>query len=1326
MDSTDPYSLELFAKNVSDDYSPTFAYTTVNGGYHNIVIKDKLKPSAPTADPLSGSYTDTQSVTLEAEEGCEIFYSTDGGTTYLPYTGPIEVERSTEIRCYAVRSSDGKVSNTVTYTYRIIPKSPSLFIENESGEKELIQNIYSDDQPFTVYASDSETFGPIADDSEIYYTFSQADIDPMDIGDDPEVQWVKLDKRLQSIAINQKRVVRLVTVKQGIDGTEYSDVSWYYLGIRPAAVVATPDSGIYDTKVDVTLTTETENATIYYTIDGSDPRTNGIEYATPLTFNRDTTLRAVALYDGEYSDITSFYYVFNVVDAYGIEAFYPPGVYEGDVSVTLMAQDPDNRIEYSTDGGETWQEYTGTLTLDTDTEILARAIDKDGNVGDEYKFVYTIKPLPPVFAPESTQFTNADEITIYSPETTAENTGRFELYYTIDGSDPITSSTAIKADETSDTAVIKITKYTVVSAVVKKDGTTYSSVVTHSYDIVTTKPVTPITTLPAGSYIKKIGSTEDYTTQFMPVPNGTTIYYTVSYGDEVLADPVPGTEGTIEYDGTPIDIKGNTIIKAVAVNVFGVKSDIGIFGYTVTPETPKAAPSATIHSDTLPVVPVEAVAGSTVSYTIGDVENSFVAPDSEKFYIDTQTGNAYEDADCTIPLGTVSDTTISSPATLDIWAELDGVQSEPNRYIYTLTTNAATIAPPYADKETGTYEEINIDGENNLLLVNLYSLNVDAEIQYRTDNTGAWLTYDGNALKLKEDTMLQVRATKDGNYSTVESYVYEFVPLPPIITLPSGRYSADPVPTTTLELDSRVPTDKTYTIFYRANGDTADVRYTGVEREIDHTMSFKAYVVSSTGKKSANTIHYYIIETASIDGSVYTAYPYEVYPGEIKRISADVLSTTPYNEGIKLLSVNHNADINYFYTYTTTSGDTVTTNTMIYDNAMPIFANSSMENLTITAWLTENGTTIDDSQSTFQYEFVTLGVPTTSLEEAGVTEVSRGTSYTLLDYPADENMLLYYTLDGSDPTDSANENRMIYGEDEVLQVTQNVTVKAVYYSACGKCVYCRDGNIEHCTNAVYGPVGTYRYTIPTRVGGGGGGGGSSKPTTPTTIDNTRRYTKDIFGNEHPTHIGYINGYPDGSVRPDGQITREESAAILYRIKNKEYDAPFATSGDVFPDVSIGRWSVLEIEYMANDGVITGYPDSEFKPENNLTRAEFAALICRFANLETDDVENVFPDLADTHWAYDDVIALYSNGFIDGYEDGTFRPENEITRAEVMKVINKLLGRNPSEDYVKSLNFNPFNDLDENSWHYVTVLEATITHNYYLDDDDVEYQWEDWK
>ena len=82
--------------------------------------------------------------------------------------------------------------------------------------------------------------------------------------------------------------------------------------------------------------------------------------------------------------------------------------------------------------------------------------------------------------------------------------------------------------------------------------------------------------------------------------------------------------------------------------------------------------------------------------------------------------------------------------------------------------------------------------------------------------------------------------------------------------------------------------------------------------------------------------------------------------------------------------------------------------------------------------------------------------------------------------------------------------------------------------------------------------------------------------------------------------------------------------------------------------------------------------------------------------------------------------------MQGYEDGTYRPENHITRAEVMTVINKILGRNPSEPYVKSLDFNPFSDLKKDKWYYTTVLEATVTHNYYLDDKGVEIKWEDCK
>ena len=136
----------------------------------------------------------------------------------------------------------------------------------------------------------------------------------------------------------------------------------------------------------------------------------------------------------------------------------------------------------------------------------------------------------------------------------------------------------------------------------------------------------------------------------MPVANGTEIYYTVSYDGSFMSDPTPNGTDTIKYsDGADIEIKGHTIIKAIAVNIFDVKSDIGIFEYIVTPEAPKAAPSATV-SGNLPVVPITAVKGSTVKYEINGFTNEFVCDDG-KFYLDTKTGNAFKDENCTEPLG---------------------------------------------------------------------------------------------------------------------------------------------------------------------------------------------------------------------------------------------------------------------------------------------------------------------------------------------------------------------------------------------------------------------------------------------------------------------------------------------------------------------------------------------------------------------------------------------------------------------------------------------------------------------------------------------------
>lgn len=1322
------YALELFAKNdKSDELSDqTFEVNAVNGGFHHITIKDRAKPVPPIAQPGAGSYVEAVTVRLTQESNLPIYYTLDGSipTTSSPVYDPEKpfvFTEETEIKTFAYRESDGKSSNVVSYLYKILPDRPYLFDE----EGALLPDRYSEATVYDVVVSNKSTGGPISDGSEVYYTFSNAEVpenvDSIMADGDPEAGWVQVSKQNPMISVTQNRTVRMFTDKTGI----HSDATTYFLAIRPAKPVADHPSDTYNEKIDVTLSCETEDAVIYYTTDGTDPQTSTSRRAytgVPITLSQDTTLRAVSCVGTEWSEKSTYYYLFDYYDDYGVNAFYPSGVYEGSVNVTLTPNNPNYTVLYHTGDGK-WKEFSDVLTLDENTDISAKAVecDSDGKIlseGEPYTFIYRIKPLPPAFAPESTQFTNADRITVFTPESTEENTERFSLYYTLDGTNPITSDTRILADEESDSALLNITKYTVVSAVVQKDGETYSSVVTHSYDIVTVKPVKPMTTLLPGYYTVEIGG-EPYKTQFMPVPNQTQIYYTVEYDGGLCPDPVPGTSETHPYTpGDYIDIKGNTVIKAIAVNPFGVKSDIGIFNYKVTPQAPVAAPSATVSGTKLPIVPVDAVEGSTVKYTVGTFINSFPNTGDTRFYIDTATGGAFRDEACTQPLGNPGTADNKDRVTLQISAELDGVESDENRYVYAKTDDEDVLAPPYADKLTGMYLEKKIDNKNNLLRVRLYSLNTGGEIQYRLNNEGGWITYtDPNGLLLKEDTVLQLRHAKNGNYSTAVSYVYNFVPLAPIIDLPSGTYLVSEKKTTTLSLDTRAPGNKQYSIWYRANGDKKDFRYTGQERAITHTMSFKAYVRNEeTGRISANTIHYYIIESGdAASGSVYITYPYNT-----DRISAHVLDKGDYAEGIKLHSHNQAADIHYYYVYTRKSdGQTVQTNEEVYHMSRPIIPNKRMDDITIYAWLEDEYGKIPGSDSVFPIDFIHLNIPTTSLEGSGKVEFTNGTKYTLIhEYEDDPNIILYYTLDGSDPSDSSNKNRIAY-TGETLRVRKNTTVKAVYFSACGKC---KDiGEISECHSGVYGEVGTYQYSIIQSGGGSSSGGGGG------AVDNTRKYTKDIFGNEHPTHIGYINGYPDGGVRPEGDITREEIAAILYRVTNHEYEAPFVETGAVFPDVEFGRWSVHNIEYLADKGVIIGYPDGEYKPTRNLTRAEFAALIFRFAKLEHTETENPFADLEKAHWAYADVLALVESGLVEGYEDGTFRPEDNISRAEVMTVINKLLGRKPLEEYVKSLDFNPYNDLFEDKWYYVTVLEATITHNYWLDDHSgYEYLWEDWK
>ena len=202
------------------------------------------------------------------------------------------------------------------------------------------------------------------------------------------------------------------------------------------------------------------------------------------------------------------------------------------------------------------------------------------------------------------------------------------------------------------------------------------------------------------------------------------------------------------------------------------------------------------------------------------------------------------------------------------------------------------------------------------------------------------------------------------------------------------------------------------------------------------------------------------------------------------------------------------------------------------------------------------------------------------------------------------------------------------------------------------------------------------------------------------------------------HFAYIIGYPDGTVRPENNISREEIATIFYRLMTDEYRDSIASQTNDFVDVEADRWSNRAISTMANGGYIKGY-NGEFKPEDAITRAEFVTIAARFLETENEATSN-FTDI-ENHWAKEYIDATSQALWINGYEDGTFRPDNYITRAEAMTIFNRILCRRVDEEGLVS-GVLRFPDVADNAWYVYEVLEATNSHKCVREDSEVYENW----
>ena len=198
------------------------------------------------------------------------------------------------------------------------------------------------------------------------------------------------------------------------------------------------------------------------------------------------------------------------------------------------------------------------------------------------------------------------------------------------------------------------------------------------------------------------------------------------------------------------------------------------------------------------------------------------------------------------------------------------------------------------------------------------------------------------------------------------------------------------------------------------------------------------------------------------------------------------------------------------------------------------------------------------------------------------------------------------------------------------------------------------------------------------------------------------------------HNGYMGGYGNGLFGPNDNMTRAQAAQMFYNLLlNKNVDITVD-----FTDVPADAWYGNAVRTLASLGVIKGIGDGQFAPNRTITRAEFTVIAMRFANVSA-DVTNPFTDIATNDWYYTAVTSAVSYGWINGYSDGSFRPQATITRAEVVTIVNRMLNRTADRNFVDSNVTAQFDDVPNTYWAYYNIMEATIAHDHSIDNDGVE-------
>ena len=358
-----------------------------------------------------------------------------------------------------------------------------------------------------------------------------------------------------------------------------------------------------------------------------------------------------------------------------------------------------------------------------------------------------------------------------------------------------------------------------------------------------------------------------------------------------------------------------------------------------------------------------------------------------------------------------------------------------------------------------------------------------------------------------------------------------------------------------------------------------------------------------------------------------------------------------------------------------------------------------------------------DASGATTYTFGSTGYKVTYTDKNNETKTPAQFKWEInQDIPAGTKVTLSYKLKLTNPQTGTYGVKDLDGDGKVDGTDTAVdTTKALYTNKEAKLVP-KDSNGNTGEELTF-PKPSVFYTVSS--GSSGSHSGGSKPSL---------NTKDHYGYIIGYPVDYYTGQPTTDqtkkpVRPEGKITRAEVATIYFRMLTDESRTKFWSQSSGYSDVKTGDWFNNAVSTLSKAGIIAGYEDGSFRPNGYITRAEFATIAARFFDV-TYNGKDLFPDISG-HWAKDYINQAANKGFVNGYEDGTFKPDRNITRAEAVTLVNRTLDRHPDKNhFTKDMLVWPDN-MDQTKWYYADMQEATNSHTYQMKENSDKTKYENW-